>query len=161
MSQRIKGWTGPEWNGVSHWLIRQAARHAPEILSARLEEEWLADAQSRVSSLSTLRFALGCCWATVVIVDDCRRHAVPEAMPAAVAGGFGTFTEGNFAYVSLRSGTLFLIVGMYAALFCGLTPTLSQMRGAAPSAHYQDRGNSQYRESDTERVEITSFLPAK
>src|SRR5271169_6189494 len=69
----------PELDGVTHWLIRHAAGLAPDSLSSRLEEEWLADR--------------------------------------------------NFGYFSLRSGTLFLILGLHAAVFCGLIATLSHARG--------------------------------
>ena len=48
-------------------LVRRAARTAPSSLSARLEEEWLADMQERTSGLSRLRFAVGCYWASVAI----------------------------------------------------------------------------------------------
>ena len=49
MSQRKERSTQPEFDGVVHWLIHHAARGAPEELSSRLEEEWLADLESRSS----------------------------------------------------------------------------------------------------------------
>ncbi len=70
MSQRNERSTQPESEGVSQWLIHHAARRAPECLSSRLEEEWLADLESRSSALLRLRLALGCCWATMVIVNE-------------------------------------------------------------------------------------------
>ncbi len=81
MSQRNERSTPPELDGVTHWLIHHAARRAPESLSSRLEEEWLADLESRSSALSRLRFAVGCCWATVVIVNDYPRSRVAAASP--------------------------------------------------------------------------------
>ena len=54
-------------SGISYWLIHHAARSAPELLSQRLEEEWLADLAVRPSAASRLRFAIGCSWATRVI----------------------------------------------------------------------------------------------
>jgi periplasmic protein TonB len=131
MSQRNERSTQPEVGGVTHWLIHHAARRAPESLSSRLEEEWFADLESRSSELSRLRFAVGCCWATMVIASDYPRSRVPAASPVAAARGFVTLIDQNFGYFSLRSGTLFLIAGLHAALFYGLITTLSHTRGMA------------------------------
>jgi hypothetical protein len=130
MSQRNERSMQFELRGVSHWLIHQAAHGAPESLSSRLEEEWLADLESRSSALSRLRLALGCCWATVVIVNEFSRIRVPAATPVVAAKGYITIPDRNFGYFSLRSGTLFLILGLHAALFCGLVTTLSHTRGS-------------------------------
>jgi len=115
--------------GVSHWLIHHAARRAPEALSSRLEEEWLADLECRSSALSRLRLALGCCWATVVIVNEYSRIQVPAASAVVATKGYVILSDRNIGYFSLRSGTLFLILGLHAALFCGLVTTLSHTRG--------------------------------
>jgi hypothetical protein len=131
MSQRNERSTQPELEGVSHWLIHHAARRAPECLSSRLEEEWLADLESRSSALSRLRLALGCCWATMVIVNEYSRIRVPAASPVVAAREYIALADRNFGYFSLRSGTLFLILGLHAALFCGLITTLSHTRGLA------------------------------
>jgi hypothetical protein len=131
MSQRNERSTQLELEGVTHWLIHHAALRAPESLSSRLEEEWLADLESRSSALSRLSLALGCCWATVVIVNDYSRIRVPAASTVVAARGYITDADRNFGYFSLRSGTLFLILGLHAALFCGLITTLSHTRGLA------------------------------
>jgi hypothetical protein len=131
MSQRNERSTQPELEGVSHWLIHHAARRAPECLSSRLEEEWLADLESRSSALLRLRLALGCCWATMVIVNEYSRIRVPAASPVVAAREYIALADRNFGYFSLRSGTLFLILGLHAALFCGLITTLSHTRGLA------------------------------
>jgi hypothetical protein len=131
MSQRNERSTQPTLEGVTHWLIHHAARGAPESLSSRLEEEWLADLESRSSALSRLRLAFGCCWATVVIVNDYSRNRVPAASPVVAAKGYVILADRNFGYFSLRSGTLFLILGLHATLFCGLITTLSHTRGLA------------------------------
>jgi hypothetical protein len=125
MSQRNEPSTPPELMAVAHWLIQHAARRAPECLSSRLEEEWLADLKYRVTAVSRLRLALGCCWATMVIVNEYSRNRVPAASPSVAARGYVTRVDRNFGYFSLRSGTLFLILGLHAALFCGLVTTLS------------------------------------
>jgi hypothetical protein len=150
-----------ELDGVTHWLIRHAARRAPECLSSRLEEEWLADSESRRSALSRLGFAAGCCWATVVIMHEFPRSPVPAAipavMPAAAARGFISVADRNFGYFSLRSATLFLIVGLHAAVFCGLISTLAHTRGLATPGTLQGRAPSPV----TSEIEITSLLPAR
>jgi TonB family protein len=132
MSQRNERSTQPDSDRVPHWLIHHAANRAPESLSARLEEEWLADLGSRSSALSRLRFAVGCCWATMVIANDYPRSPVAVASPAAAARGFVTLVDRNFGYFSLRSATLFLIAGLHAALFYGLITTLQHTRGTPP-----------------------------
>ena len=131
MSRRNHRSTQPELEGVSHWLIHHAARRAPECLSSRLDEEWLADLESRSSAGSRLRLALGCCWATMVIVNEYSRIRAPAAIPVVAARGYISLADRNFGYFSLRSGTLFLILGLHAALFCGLITTLSHSRELA------------------------------
>jgi Gram-negative bacterial TonB protein C-terminal len=125
MSQRNERSTQPDLDSVIHWLIHHAAQRAPESLSSRLEEEWLADLQSRSSALSRLRFTVGCCWATMVIVSEHPRSRTPVASSATAARGFVTLADRNFGYFSLRSGTLFLIAGLHAAVLYGLITTLS------------------------------------
>jgi hypothetical protein len=129
MSQRNERSAQPEPGGVAPWLIHHAARRAPDSLSSRLEEEWLADLESRSSALSRLRLALGCCWATVVIVNEHSGIQVPVASPVVAARRHITLADRNFGYFSLRSGTLFLILGLQAALFCGLTTMLPHTHG--------------------------------
>jgi hypothetical protein len=139
MSQRDERWTQPGLEIATHWLIHHAARGAPESLSSRLEEEWLADLESRCSPLSKLSLALGCCWATVVIVYDHSRIRVPAATPVVATRGYITRADRHFGYFSLRSGTLFLILGLHGALFCGLIATLSQTRGLATQSNLPDQ----------------------
>jgi hypothetical protein len=121
---------------VAQWLIQHAARRAPSWLSARLEEEWLADLESRSSASPRLRFAVGCCWATMVIAADGLPSQVSEPSIASATKRPDRLADRNFAYCSLRSGTLFLIVGLHLALFSGLIMPLSHTHGlAAPSSH--------------------------
>lgn len=137
---------------VTHWLIHQAAVRAPESLSARLEEEWLADWESRSSALSRLRLSLGCCWATIVIVNDYSRIRVPAPTPVVAAKGYLSRGDLNFGYFSLRSGTLFLILGLHAALFCGLITALPRTQGLAIV-------QIQPLNSGPPEIETTAFLP--
>jgi hypothetical protein len=136
MSQRNERSVQFELKGVSGWLIHHAAHGAPESLSSRLEEEWLADLESRSFALSRLRLALGCCWATVVIVNEFSRIRVPAATPSVAAKGYVTIPGRKFGYFSLRSGTLFLILGLHAVLFCGLVTTLSHTRGGGTQPEF-------------------------
>jgi hypothetical protein len=138
MSQRNERLTQPV-DGVTFWLIHHAAGRAPEDLSSRLEEEWLADADARSSALSRLRFAAGCCWASVVIAHDFSRNQVPAAGSEVSARGvITTVADGNFGYFSLRPGTLFVIVGLHAALFFGLIATLAHTNGVATPSYLQN-----------------------
>jgi TonB family protein len=139
MSQRNERSTQPDMDGMTHWLIHHAAHRAPESLSARLEEEWLADLEYRSSAVSKLRFALGCCWAAAVIVYECPRNAVAAASPAAASRGFITLDDRNFGYFSLRSATLFLIAGLHAALFYGLITTVTHTHVLPTPPNLQNR----------------------
>jgi TonB family protein len=139
MSQRNERWTQTDLSSVTHWLIRQAAQRAPEALASRLEEEWLADLESRSATLSRLRFAVGCCWAGLVIGNEFpRSRVVAAASPVAPASGFVTLVDRNFGYFSLRSATLFLIAGLHAALFFGLITSLSHTQAAVTPPDLQN-----------------------
>jgi protein TonB len=102
------------------WLIERAARAAPVPLKERLREEWLADLAGRRSALSRLRFALGCCWATRIIVHEHAALAAPAG--AAVVGTKFAITEfGRGArWVSRRSLALLLVAGLHVALIYAL-----------------------------------------
>ena len=137
MSQRNER-SRPDFSSVTHWLIRQAAHRAPKNLASRLEEEWLADLESRAATLSQLRLALGCCWAGLVIGNEYPRSRVAAASPAVAASGFVTLVDRNFGYFSLRSATLFLIAGLHAALFFGLITSLSHTQAAVTPPDLQN-----------------------
>jgi hypothetical protein len=142
---------------VTQWVIHCAAGRAPEYLSSRLEEEWLADSECRSTALSRLRFAVGCCWATVVIAHEFQRAAVPAAISAPAARGFVSVADRNIGYFSLRSGTLFLIVGIHAAVFCGLVTMLSHSHGLVTPGN----SRNQVLETAAPDVEIAGFFPAR
>jgi len=135
-----------EWDRVSHWLIRRAARRAPDCLATRLEEEWLADIESRASAPSRLRFAVGCCWAIIVIVNDQPRS--PALPTHVVTRRLMPLTERNFGYYSLPSGALFLILGLHGVLFGGLVTTLTHTHGSVASAVAPDHGLFRERSAD-------------
>jgi TonB family protein len=101
-------------------MIRRAARSAPEALSSRLEEEWLADLGARPSAWSRARFAIGCCWATKVIALE---HAGATTALAGDAPGAKVaipLLHDKFRPLSRRSATLALVVGLHIALLYGL-----------------------------------------
>ena len=62
----LSGWI----DSVANRIIQSAARGAPGNLSERLEEEWLAAMPEQCGRLRRLSFALGCCWAAMVIRRD-------------------------------------------------------------------------------------------
>jgi hypothetical protein len=64
---------------VAPRVIQRAARNAPQPLSERLEEEWLADLAERRGRMSQLSFALGCYWAATVLTHDDFTVKVPAA----------------------------------------------------------------------------------
>jgi TonB family protein len=111
-------------DNLSHWLIHSAARHTPDSLPQRMQEEWLADMAARTSALSRLRFAIGCCWATLVIAYQ--RPLVRVPVGAAVVG------YPNLSRFSRRSSTLFLVASLHAAVFYALVSALSHTRPSAP-----------------------------
>jgi len=69
---------------LAHRLILRAAHMAPAALKERLQEEWLADLESRSGFVTRLRLAIGCCWATGIIIRDFR---VPQLAASGVSGG--------------------------------------------------------------------------
>jgi TonB family protein len=98
-------------------LLRRAARAAPASLSARLEEEWLADMHERASALSRLRFAVGCYWASIAIGLQHRPFSVPVASGAHADAS--TIVEPP-RFFSSRALTFGLVLSLHAAIFCGL-----------------------------------------
>jgi periplasmic protein TonB len=107
----------PRVDRISHWLIRQAANHAPETLSERLQEEWLADLEGRASALSRLRFAAGCCWATRVISYEHKPAMVAISTSAIAPKLMLSALQFNFGRFSSRSATFFLVVSLHMAVF--------------------------------------------
>jgi TonB family protein len=106
---------------LTHWLVHHAARSAPAPLADRLEEEWQADLLARPSSMSRLRFALGCCWATKLIALEHRTSSVPVS--ASTMGNIA-FLHEESSFLSRRSMSLFLVVCLHAALFYALMISL-------------------------------------
>jgi TonB family protein len=140
MSQRnVKSGNSRGTTGINQWLIRQAACRAPESLSQRLEEEWLADLAAWSSAMSRLRFAIGCCWATQVIAFEYRPSRIPLTSSAGQGRFMSAYAQHNVGTFSRRSSTLFLVVSLHAALFYGLLTTLSHIHGSVVPVPLQNR----------------------
>jgi TonB family protein len=104
-------------SGLSYWLIHHAARSAPELLSQRLEEEWLADLAVRSSAASRLRFALGCCWATRVIAHEHSMSAALAVTPGLGAKSMMAYAHHNFGLFSRRTTAVGLVACLHIAVF--------------------------------------------
>lgn len=116
---------------VTHWLIRHAARRAPESFADRLEEEWLADLEARPSGLSRLRFAIGCCWATQVIAYEHQPSGVTASSTAVASQGLIAYADQNFGFISLRSSTFFLVLSLHVVLIYGFMTAISHTHKSA------------------------------
>lgn len=120
-------------DGIAARLIRHAARKAPPTLSERLSEEWLADLSARSGTLSQLRFALGCCWATNVIAHE---FGAPVGAAGAAAGN-KTTVVGQAGYVpsfSRRTMVILLIVGLHVLVVCVLATAIEAPNSFKPIA---------------------------
>jgi len=132
MSQRK--WT----YDFSQWLIHRAACRAPESLSQRLEEEWLADLGARTSAMSRLRQAIGCCWAAGVIALEYLPSRVPVASSGMEGKIVSAYVEPNFGF-SRRSTILFLVVSLHAVVFYGLLTSITVTHRIEPPIPFQTR----------------------
>jgi hypothetical protein len=121
MTSERRDWV--DW--IAHRLIHLAARCAPDFLSARLEEEWLADLAAQRGLILRLRFALGCCWAIRIIAHE---HAVP-ALPAATSPAahrhFIRFPQDEFPFFTGGAIAFVLVVSLQVAVLYGVAIGLS------------------------------------
>lgn len=115
-SERRWGWAG--W--ISRCLISCAAQRTPDSLSARLEEESLADSAARCGQLSRLRFACGCCWAARVIANQQAVATVAATSSTMAHGHFIRFPNEEFPFFAGSTEAFVLIVSLFAALLYGL-----------------------------------------
>jgi hypothetical protein len=119
-SERIWDWSG--W--VSRRLIDYAARSAPDALSERLLEEWLADSAGRNRQVSRVRFAMGCVWAARVIAQEHAEPTVSATSPALANNHFIRFPREEFPFFAGSTQTFVLIVSLFAAVLYGLAIAL-------------------------------------
>jgi TonB family protein len=91
-----------------------------------LEEEWLADFEGRGGRLARLRFGVGCCWATRVIAHE---YLEPKLAAAGSATGSKVMTAqalDSFSFLSRRTTTVALIIGLHAVIIYGFATGLVQ-----------------------------------
>jgi TonB family protein len=116
-SERTWDWV----DGIARRVIHGAALRAPNSLSERLEEEWLADLAAQRGPIARLRFALGCCWATSVIVHE---HVGLAALPSAAAplahGHTVRFRLDDSRFFTGRTITFLMVASLHAAVLYGL-----------------------------------------
>lgn len=107
-------------NRLACTCIEHAARSAPSSLSARLEEEWLAELAARTNTISRLSFATGCYWAGKIIARQ--GWAGSPATPAAVYNGraLALRLEIHSRLASRRAAVFFLIFAVHAVLIYAL-----------------------------------------
>jgi TonB family protein len=110
---------------LARWLIQRAARHSPSSLCQRLEEEWLADLAAQKGSMSRLRFAMGCCWATTVIAYDHFGSGALAAGSGAERVSAATFLPQDVSFLSRRTSLFFLIVCLHAVAIYGFASGLA------------------------------------
>jgi TonB family protein len=107
-------------NDLAYRLIRRAARSAPPALAERLEEEWSADLAARTGTLSRLRLAIGCWWATGVITRD---FVVPQVATSGAGGPVRALlgeAHFDFPLLSRRTVTFVVIAGVHLLLIYAL-----------------------------------------
>jgi periplasmic protein TonB len=116
---------------LARWLIQHAARSAPADLAERLEEEWLADLETRRGAMARLRLGIGCCWATRVIACE---HVTANVIVTNSATGneaMAAYARHDDWLLSRRTIALLLIVGLHVvviyALATGLTPRILEV----------------------------------
>jgi biopolymer transport protein ExbD len=96
--------SGYDLDSIARRVIEHAANRAPEALSERLREEWLADLLDHHGRIARLRLALGCYWAATLIQHDCFAASTPAMTSAAGGIAMATIPHG-MALFSRRTGT--------------------------------------------------------
>lgn len=149
--------------GFAIWLVNRAARHAPPDLSARLEEEWLADLAERSSFLSRLRFALGCSWATRVIARDPIAFGVTAHSAAVGHGTISAFFPHDASPFSRRSIAVFLVIALHLAVIYafanGIVDHVIKVWDKPFNGEIINRAQSPLPPPPGPRVELTPWKP--
>ena len=112
-SEQVVNWA----DRIAYRLIHRAAARAPDALSERLEEEWLADLVDRQGSLSRLRFAIGCCWATNIIAHDRELGLLPAAAGPVSGAGFGSGSGSSLPPAWRRTVAFLVVAGLHVTVF--------------------------------------------
>jgi TonB family protein len=113
-------------DGIARSLVQHAAHRGPASLAERLEEEWLADFEERKSSLSRLRFGVGCYWATHVIAHE---YLEPKVATATASAGGATiaassYTPPDYSFLSRRTVAVLGILALHAVIIYGFATGL-------------------------------------
>jgi TonB family protein len=116
-------------------LLLYAARNTPPALAQRLEEEWLADFETRRAGLPRLRLALGCCWAAQVITRDC--SALGAVVAALATTGVLAHAPQRSHFGSRRAVALCLIACLHVGLIWMLATGLLQRMVPLPPPSMQ------------------------
>jgi TonB family protein len=111
---------------LAYRLIRRAARRAPEALAERLEEEWLADLGSRRGALARLRLAVGCWWASAVILRDLRVPQLAASAVAASAKSIAGSARYDLPLLSRRTVVFILIAALHVLLIYAFSRGFAQ-----------------------------------
>lgn len=106
-------------DGLTHRLIHRAAQHAPGVLCERLEEEWLADLSEQRGCIARLRFALGCCWATLAIAREHAATLLPATSSPLGLKSCIRYSEDDSSFFTDRGIAIVLVASLHAAVFCG------------------------------------------
>ena len=109
-----------DWSaGIAGRVVRLAARRTPDTLSERLSEEWLADLMQHRGRIARGRFAVGCCWAAIVIVHDTGSFAATPVANAAVVPGSWIRFQTDDPSPFTGSVSFLLIAVLQMGLICG------------------------------------------
>ena len=111
---------------LAHRLIRRAARKTPAALAERLEEEWLADLQSRPGSLSRLRLAIGCYWATAVITREFQIPQLAASGASAAHKPLFSAPRADLPLLSRRTVAFIVIAAVHVLVIYGFASGLGQ-----------------------------------
>src|SRR3954451_18746169 len=103
-------------DGMARSVVQHAARKAPPSLAQRLEEEWSADFEERKSSLSRLRFGVGCYWATHVIAHEYLEPKVATASAGGATIAASGYTPPDYSFLSRRSVAVLGILAVHAVI---------------------------------------------
>lgn len=123
-------------HNFSSWLVRRAAAAAPPSLSERLEEEWLADLESRRGLASRLLFGLGCCWAVQTIARE-----FPLGVPVASAAGGSAVAAAYGSHAAQRwprrPGAMMVIIAFHLVVIYAFMSVfkLPPLRPVPPIVH--------------------------
>jgi protein TonB len=109
---------------IARRLVQSAARSAPESLSERLEEEWLAHLESRRGRMAQILFGIGCCWATRRIACDYCEAKMPAASAATAQKVMTVYAGPDPSVFSSRTTTFLIIAALHVLLIYALQSLL-------------------------------------